>query len=77
MQKSFHIYTDFTSPNYDSRSEEKIDTIVMHATQQTFSNSLKAYQDKASKISCHYLIDLDGKIYQLVPDQKRAWPLFH
>ena len=73
MKESHHIYTDFSSPNFDKRQNKKIDTVVIHATQKPFSISLKTYQDKFSKISCHYLINLDGKIYQLVPDQMRAW----
>ena len=29
--------------------------------------------DQRRKVSAHYLIDYDGSIYRLVPDEKRAW----
>ena len=30
-------------------------------------------RSKSSQVSAHYMLDRDGKIYQLVGDEKRAW----
>lgn len=73
MKKSLHIHTNFVSSNFDKRPQKKIDTIVIHSTHRTFSFSIKRLCDKLAKVSCHYIINLDGKIYQLIPDQARAW----
>ena len=72
MKKSFFIHTDFTSQNFDKR-KKKIDAIVIHSTHLPFKESLERLCDPYAKVSCHYLIDLNGRIYQLVEDEKRAW----
>lgn len=64
--------TSFTSPNYKDRSD-KIDTIVIHSTHISKYDSLERLCSKESGVSCHYLLDLEGKIYQLVPEEKIAW----
>ena len=72
MYKTPHIRTNFSSLNFDERSKA-IDTIVIHSTHRTFRFAVKRLCDKESKVSCHYIINLDGEIYQLVKDQKIAW----
>lgn len=64
--------TSFVSPNYKDRSE-KIDTVVIHSTHISKYDSLERLCNKESGVSCHYLLDLEGKIYQLVPEEKIAW----
>lgn len=72
MIKSLNICADFISPNFDKRSK-KIDMIVIHSTHMTFAGSAQRLCDPSARVSCHYLIDLNGKLYQLVEDEKRAW----
>jgi len=73
MTRPAHICGDFYSPNFDKRPKNVIDTIVLHSTHLSFASSIKRLCDKVAKVSCHYLIDLDGQIYRLVEDDKRAW----
>ncbi len=62
------------SPNQNSRGGTKIDTIVMHHTaSNNGSADLSWMRNPQSKVSAHYMVDRDGKIYQLVGDDKRAW----
>lgn len=62
------------SPNYNERGGKDIDTIVMHHTaSNNGAGDLAWMRNPASKVSAHYMVDRDGKIYQLVNDQKRAW----
>ena len=63
------------SPNKSSRpTDAPIDMIVIHATASlSFDNSLSWMLNKASQVSCHYLIGKDGKIVQLVPDALKAY----
>jgi N-acetylmuramoyl-L-alanine amidase len=61
------------SPNRDERMPV---LIVLHATEQHSVQqsllTLRTANDKG-KVSAHYLIGRDGRRYQLVPDELRAW----
>lgn len=53
-----------------------IDMIVLHATatdtlEQTFYYLIE--KEDANRVSAHYVIDRDGTVYRLVPEDKRAW----
>ena len=62
------------SPNYNERGGKDIDTIVMHHTaSNNGAGDLAWMRNPKSDVSAHYMIDRDGKVYQLVNDQKRAW----
>jgi N-acetylmuramoyl-L-alanine amidase len=62
------------SPNSDSRNGADIDTIVLHHTgTNNGKGDLSWMRNPDSKVSAHYMLDTDGKIYQLVGDEKRAW----
>lgn len=61
------------SPNFNER---KPVVIVLHATEQdSVQQSLDTLRSANSggKVSAHYLIGDDGRIYQLVSDLDRAW----
>ncbi len=63
-----------TSPNQDSRGGKDIDTIVLHHTaSNNGKNDLSWLRNPKAQVSAHYLLDRDGKIYQLVGDERRAW----
>lgn len=66
-------FNDYSSPNFDER-QSKIDMIVLHYTgMKSTKDVLQRLSDPASKVSCHYLIDEEGKIYKMVDEEKRAW----
>ncbi|MBB4131552.1 MULTISPECIES: N-acetylmuramoyl-L-alanine amidase [unclassified Xanthomonas] len=61
------------SPNYDARRPI---LIVLHFTDQhSVQQSLSTLRgrNRGGKVSAHYLIGGDGKRYQLVSDDERAW----
>lgn len=61
------------SPNHEARRPL---LIVLHATeQQSVQQSLQTLrtQNSGGPVSAHYLIGDDGRIYQLVADDQRAW----
>jgi N-acetylmuramoyl-L-alanine amidase len=61
------------SPNFEPRRPV---IIVVHATEQgSVEQSLKTLRsaNRGGKVSSHYLIGDDGRIYQLVADGDRAW----
>lgn len=63
------------SPNFrKSTNKRKVKLIVIHATRTTKSASpLHWLTLKSSQKSAHYLIDLDGTVYQLVDENNVAW----
>lgn len=74
MQKI--INTNHPSPNFDERaSGERIQHLVLHYTAGDFDQSLKwlTMQDTPNRVSAHYLVCEDGRIYNLVDESKRAW----
>jgi N-acetylmuramoyl-L-alanine amidase len=73
LKVNMHINkTKFISPNYAERIDA-IDSLIVHSTHMPSVAALERLCDKESSVSCHYLIDLDGMIYQLVPEDKIAW----
>ncbi|MGB9366158.1 MAG: N-acetylmuramoyl-L-alanine amidase [Xanthobacteraceae bacterium] len=61
------------SPNHDAR-ESRIDILLLHYTgMQTADEALARLADRGAKVSCHYFVDEDGRVTQMVPEARRAW----
>jgi N-acetylmuramoyl-L-alanine amidase len=59
------------SPNFDER---RPNFVIIHATSDdTADQALRTLTDPLRRVSAHYLIGRDGKIYQLVDERARAW----
>jgi N-acetylmuramoyl-L-alanine amidase len=63
------------SPNHNARpAGTPIDTLVLHYTgMQSAEAALGRLCDAGARVSSHYLLDEDGALWQLVPDERRAW----
>ncbi|AXO13923.1 N-acetylmuramoyl-L-alanine amidase [Thalassospira indica] len=63
------------SPNFGDRPDGcPIDILVLHYTgMQSGADALERLCDPESSVSSHYLIEEDGRIFQLVDEGKRAW----
>jgi N-acetylmuramoyl-L-alanine amidase len=62
------------SPNHSSRGGTDVDAIILHHTaSNSTAGDLATLRSPAAGVSAHYLIGRDGKIYQLVKDERRAW----
>jgi N-acetylmuramoyl-L-alanine amidase len=47
---------------------------ILHYTgMQTGEAALARLRDPAAKVSAHYLVEEDGRIFSLVPEERRAW----
>ena len=56
------------------RNTKKIKHLIIHYTgMQSIRASIKRLTAKKYKVSCHYLIGREGKIYQMISDNKVAW----
>ncbi len=61
------------SPNFDQRRGPP-DMVVLHYTgMQSGAAALDRLCDPEAKVSAHYMIEEDGRIFQLVPEARRAW----
>ena len=62
------------SPNREPRRAGIIDMLVIHYTgMQDGAAALARLCDEQAKVSAHYLIEEDGRVFALVPEDMRAW----
>jgi N-acetylmuramoyl-L-alanine amidase len=63
------------SPNVEPRREgRRPDMLILHYTGMDSADAaLDWLTREESKVSCHYLIDANGVVTQLVPEDMRAW----
>jgi N-acetylmuramoyl-L-alanine amidase len=59
------------SPSYDQRRPNFV--ILHYTSNDTAERALRTLTDPAKRVSAHYLIARDGKIYHLVDEFARAW----
>ncbi|HBJ93122.1 N-acetylmuramoyl-L-alanine amidase [Ponticaulis sp.] len=61
------------SPNQNKR-RFPVDMLVLHYTgMEDGPSALERMRDEKAQVSAHYMVDVDGFIYQLVPEDMRAW----
>ena len=73
MACQLNISHKYKSSNFDSRKKQ-ITFIIIHYTEtNTFKKALDLLTNKIRKVSCHYFINTDGKIFNLVNISDRAW----
>jgi N-acetylmuramoyl-L-alanine amidase len=63
------------SPNHDERpGRHAIDLLLLHYTgMPAGEDALERLCDPAARVSAHYLVEEDGRIFQLVSESRRAW----
>lgn len=69
-----HLF-DHPSPNHGPRAPgSAIDMLVLHYTGMASGEAaLARLCDPNAQVSAHYMIDEDGRIFRLVPEERRAW----
>ena len=61
------------SPNFNARTAPP-DMIVLHYTgMPTGEAALARLRDPGAKVSAHYLVEEDGRIFALAAEERRAW----
>lgn len=61
------------SPNFDTRTVPP-NMLVLHYTgMQSGEAALDRLRDPAAKVSAHYLVEEDGRVFSLVAEERRAW----
>jgi N-acetylmuramoyl-L-alanine amidase len=62
------------SPNFDSRNGTPVSLLVLHYTgMESGAAAIERLCDPAAKVSSHYVVEEDGRIFGLVDEAQRAW----
>jgi N-acetylmuramoyl-L-alanine amidase len=67
--------TDAPSPNHDDRPDgAPVDMLILHYTgMRSGDAAIDRLCDPAAKVSAHYVVEEDGRVFRLVPEARRAW----
>ena len=61
------------SPNHDERPCP-VDMLILHYTgMQSGQAAIDRLRDPGARVSSHYVVDVDGTVSRLVPEERRAW----
>ena len=67
------VHREVPSPNWNDR-QLPVSMLVLHYTgMRTADEAMARLCDPQAEVSAHYLIDEDGTVTRLVPEDKRAW----
>ena len=71
---------DLPSANQDNRpslpggGDTPIDMLILHYTgMQTGQAAIDRLRSQAAAVSSHYVVEEDGTVFRLVPEERRAW----
>ncbi len=66
---------ELPSPNHDERPmDEPIDMLILHYTgMRSAQEAVDRLRDPVARVSSHYVVDEDGAVLRLVPEERRAW----
>ncbi len=66
---------DLPSPNQDERPAGlPVDMLVLHYTgMRSGAEAIARLRDPAARVSAHYVVEEDGAVFRLVPEERRAW----
>lgn len=66
---------ELLSPNQDNRpAGVPIDMLILHYTgMRTAGEAIDRLRDPIARVSSHYVVDEDGAIFRLVPEERRAF----
>lgn len=69
------MFKKHKSPNFNERAEgQNPSMLILHYTgMQNVKDVLERLCDPETEVSAHYVVEENGKIHNLVPDEKRAW----
>lgn len=64
---------DRPSPNFDARARD-VDMLILHYTgMKTGEEAMQRLCDPEAKVSAHYTVEEDGRVFAHVAEDKRAW----
>lgn len=64
---------DAPSPNFDARTAPPSLLVLHYTGMKTGPEALDRLRDPDAKVSSHYLVEEDGRVFRLVAEERRAW----
>ena len=61
------------SPNFDGRTAPPSMLVLHYTGMKTGPEALDRLRDPEAKVSSHYLVEEDGRVFRLVAEERRAW----
>lgn len=61
------------SPNFDARTAPPSMLILHYTGMKTGAEAIARLRDPKAKVSAHYVVEEDGRVFALVPEARRAW----
>ncbi len=61
------------SPNFDARTAPPSVLVLHYTGMKTGEEALARLRDPEAKVSSHYMVEEDGRIFSLVAEERRAW----
>ncbi len=61
------------SPNFDVRTAPPSMLVLHYTGMKTGPEALERLCDPQAKVSSHYLVEEDGRVFRLVAEERRAW----
>jgi len=61
------------SPNFDARTAPPSVVVLHYTGMRTGEEAIARLCDPEAKVSAHYVVEEDGRIFRLVPEERRAW----
>ncbi|WP_411286320.1 N-acetylmuramoyl-L-alanine amidase [Phenylobacterium sp.] len=66
-------FIEAPSPNFDIRKAPPHILVLHYTGMPTGEEALARLRDPKAKVSSHYMVEEDGRIFRLVPEERRAW----
>jgi N-acetylmuramoyl-L-alanine amidase len=61
------------SPNFDPRTVPPSLLVLHYTGMQTGEEAIARLRDPEARVSSHYVVEEDGRVFRLVPEERRAW----
>ena len=66
-------FIDAPSSNFDARTAPPSILVLHYTGMQTGQAAIDRLRDPEAKVSSHYVVEEDGRIFRLVAEERRAW----
>ena len=61
------------SPNFDARTAPPSILVLHYTGMKTGAEALARLRDPEARVSSHYVVEEDGRVFRLVAEERRAW----
>ncbi|MDZ4370860.1 MAG: N-acetylmuramoyl-L-alanine amidase [Phenylobacterium sp.] len=66
-------FIEAPSPNFDARTAPPSMLVLHYTGMQTGEAAIARLRDPEAKVSSHYVVEEDGRVFRLVAEERRAW----